>query len=505
MNPDVLVVGAGPSGLAAAAELALHGAKVRLVEARSDRAGQSRAIVVQPRTLELFDRRGLAAELRLRAFRSNQVLRHAPGHPPVAVRLDTGISDSRFPGLLWVPQNETEDVLTQHLHNLGVRVERQTELTGLRQESEHVTATLQHADGSSEQVRAQYLIGADGVHSAVRRLAGISFEGGTYEQSFLVADLHVDGLPDAESLHLFARGRAIATFMPLRHPAPWRLLLVELDNPGDQQPTLADLERQSWIWEQLPLLLHDPIWVSRFQAHHRMAAHFRQGRVFLAGDAAHVHSPAGGQGMNTGLQDAWNLGWKLALVSTGHARAELLDSYEAERMAVARELLRTTDRLFAGMVSANPLIRAARATLFPFLTSVAGRNPRIGKRAAQLTSMLRIAYPDSPIVAGSAERLRPRPGERLPDLKLPDGGWLHERLTGPGHHLLLCRSYDDNEIGQLLRTYDGLITLSRVPDGTLGGGAVLVRPDGYVAFRGGDDLAPLKAYLARWLLPSVRA
>jgi 2-polyprenyl-6-methoxyphenol hydroxylase-like FAD-dependent oxidoreductase len=504
---DVLVVGAGPTGLVLAAELRLHGAEVRLVEARRDRLDQSRAIAVQPRTLELFDRRGLAGELVSRGGAIDRVVRHARHFPPARIDLDTGARDTRFRGILFVAQNETEEILERHLEALGGGVERETTLTALHQDGDHITATLRHAHGDEEEVRTRYLVGADGAGSTVRHMLGIPFRGRSYQQSFVLADLSIDGPLARRALNVFLSptGAGAVFFMPLRRPAPWRVFTVELHAvPEDAPPpTLADVQRTVAAFTELPLRLHDPVWINRFRIHLRMAARFRAGRVFLAGDAAHVHSPAGGQGMNTGIGDAWNLAWKLALVARGRAREDLLASYEAERVPAARFVLANTDRAFSAFVSPNPLIRILGRWLIPIATAVTGRLPGLSRRAALTFSQLGIAYPDSPAIAGTADAPGPRPGQRLPDAELPDGGWLHERLTGPGHHLVVCGPVDDDRLARLAREQRDLVTIHRLPAGTLGGGLILVRPDFHVAFRGGADLAPLEAYLARWLRPAA--
>jgi hypothetical protein len=190
-------------------------------------------------------------------------------------------------------------------------------------------------------------------------------------------------------------------------------------------------------------------------------------------------------------------------VARGRAPEVVLDSYEAASRPVAQFILDTTDRAFNGFVSPDPLTRMLGRWLIPILTAVTGRLPGLSRRALLTFSQLGIAYRSSPAVAGTADRLRPRPGERLPDTELPDGGWLHQRLDGPGHHLVVCGPVDDDRLARLERNYRDVVTVRRVPDGTLGGGLVLVRPDGYVAFRGGTDLAPLEEYLTRWLRPTA--
>ncbi|WP_157252743.1 FAD-dependent monooxygenase [Nonomuraea typhae] len=473
---DVLVIGAGPTGLVLAADLRRHGASVRLIDARADRLDLSKAPGVQARTLELLDRRGLARELISRGAPTDSARLHVSKRRTTRFPLEIGARDTRFPYLLMVSQTETEDILEQAL---DIPVERQTRLISFTQDADGVTALLRRADGTEEEVRARYLVGSDGVRSTVREQLGIAFEGETYPRSFLLGDVHIDGL-DHDSLHIYPSRQGFALLIPLQRPAPWRLIAVEPGVPRENapEPTEADLHDALLGLSGGTLSLRDPVWISRFPVHCRMAARFRDGRVFLAGDAAHVHSPAGAQGMNTGMQDAWNLGWKLALVATGRAPAELLDSYEAERMPVAAYVLKFTDRIFSIQASRHWLISGLRRLLIgPFARLISLARP-LRQRAFRRISQLGIEYPDSPAITPGA-------GQRLADLELPDGNWLHELLQGPGYHLL---TPEPSNLGR------SFLTVHQVPVPE----ALLVRPDGYIAHRG---QAGLEAYLHRWLQP----
>ncbi|HEY6423422.1 MAG TPA: FAD-dependent monooxygenase [Pseudonocardiaceae bacterium] len=292
---DVLVVGAGPTGLAMAAELRYHGARARLVDARSGRAHESRAFGVQARTLELLQSRGLADELIARGRTNLHMVRHSPGRKPARLVLaDIGVRGTRFPFMLMVSQADTEDVLHAHLESLGGRTEFGTELVSFTQDDGGVSATLRRADGTTEQVHAAYLIGADGAHSTVREHAGIAFDGGTYAVSWVLADLDVDGPLEPGPVHLFIGPTGLNAFVTLKRPAPWRMMAVDLDATSEQHsgaPALEELQQLADHKTDLPLRLHSDIWRSRFRVHHRIARRFRAGWVFLAGDAGHIHSP----------------------------------------------------------------------------------------------------------------------------------------------------------------------------------------------------------------------
>jgi 2-polyprenyl-6-methoxyphenol hydroxylase-like FAD-dependent oxidoreductase len=345
-----LVVGAGPTGLTLAAQLQALGASLRIVDRQPDRVHESRALAVQPRTLELLRGLGLVQELLARGNDAVWVQLHAGGRT-IRIRLfGLGLDDTAYPFLLFVSQAETEQVLNDHLATRGVQVERRVELVGFHADPTAVTCTLRHADGRTEQLRTRYLVGCDGAASNVRRGAGIPFQGGAYPQTFALADLEVDGGLDADTAYAFLGQEGLVFLFPLGRPASWRLLGMHPTLQGKQEPerpSLQELQALADAFTGGRLRLRDPVWLTYFRLAHRHAARYRAGRVLVAGDAAHVHSPAGAQGMNTGIQDAWNLGWKLALVARGVAAEALLDSYDAERRPIGRFVVGFTDRAYA--------------------------------------------------------------------------------------------------------------------------------------------------------------
>jgi 2-polyprenyl-6-methoxyphenol hydroxylase-like FAD-dependent oxidoreductase len=342
---DALIVGGGPTGLSLAALLRAVGASVRIVDRQRDRVHESRALAVQPRTLEVLRAVGLSQPLVDRGLRAVSLQMHLGSRVLPIPLFDVGLEDTAYPFLLFISQAETEAILNQHLAAGGVHVERPVELVAFEQDPEVVTCTLRHADGRTEQAHARYLVGCDGSRSTVRALAGIAFAGGAYPQRFALGDLEVDGELEHGTAHVFMGERGMLFFFPLGTPATWRMLGM-LPSAGHAEVTLDDLQAMADDFSGGGLRLRDPVWVTDFRIRHQHAAHYRAGRVFVAGDAAHVHSPAGAQGMNTGIQDAWNLGWKLWLVASGVAGDALLDSYEAERWPVGRFVLRFTDRAF---------------------------------------------------------------------------------------------------------------------------------------------------------------
>ena len=526
----VLVVGAGPTGLALAAQLDALGATVRVVDRQLDRVHESRALAVLPRTLEVLRGLGISRRLVERGNDAVQLQLHF-GERVVRTRLfDVGLEDTAYPFLLFVSQAETEAVLSEHLAARGIQVERGVELVDFAADEQQIICTLRRQDGSSEQLRARYLAGCDGARSSVRRLAGIPFEGGSYPQTFALGDLEVDGDLAREAAHAFVASPGMLFFFPLGRPASWRMLGMRPTLPGGAEreppePSLADLQAIADASTGGKLRLRDPAWLTYFRLHHRQAAHYRAGRVFLAGDAAHVHSPAGAQGMNTGIQDAWNLGWKLALVDRGLADPALLDTYEAERWPIGRFVLRFTDRATAIATSDSPVVRMIRTQVAPRLAPLVLRL-RVRAFGFRTLAQLRINYRRSPAVHEGQPALRrgPRAGDRLPDARIVDRGrecWLQEALAAPTYHLLLCgpaESWNSDQIATLGQRYPGLVAVHHlVRDagasflhdvrgeafarlGVERAAHYLVRPDGHIGYRsGGTDLRGLEHYLARWL------
>ncbi|MFC8257165.1 FAD-dependent monooxygenase [Streptomyces sp. NPDC057291] len=506
---DVLVVGAGPTGLALAAQLHAYGVRFRIVDRHLDRARESRALAIQPRTLEALAPYGVTDELVTRGNPAVQLRMHLPGRTVRLPLFDIGVGDTPYPFLLFLSQAETECVLGDLLAQAGTTtVERGTELLELTAEGAHAVCRLKHQDGSEEWINARYVVGCDGAHSTVRDQAGIGFEGHAYPQTFLLADLEVDGL-ERGAAHAYMTEAGMLFFFPLGSPASWRMLAMRPpDTRGTERP--VNMEQLQAIVDRYVsdrLHLRDPVWMTDFRIQNRGAKNYRAGRVFLAGDAAHIHSPAGAQGMNTGIQDALNLGWKLALVCQHAAPVALLDTYESERAPIGRNVLRFTDRAFTIATSGNPLLRVARTRVAPRLAPLVLRLPGLRGAVFRTLSQLAIHYRKSPATTGGPYRPRrgPRAGDRLPDTARN----LHALTAAPGYHVLLCGPSDDWEsssVSAAARGRDHLIHIHTLDTSGLWGPGVthcLVRPDGYIAYRaGGTDLTGLLNYLDEWLPPS---
>ncbi|WP_171058231.1 FAD-dependent monooxygenase [Modestobacter altitudinis] len=479
----VLVVGAGPVGLTAACELVRQGARVRLVDTLPEPTTQSRAVIIHPRTQEHLAAMGVLDVVVRQGLAQTAIELYTGRTPTRRVHLITEHVDSRFPRPLDLAQPQTEAVLTRLAADLGVVVERSTTLDGLEQDDDGVTVTLTAPTGTARH-RYGWVVGADGGHSAVRAAVGTRIEGVFEGQHFLFADVAARTGRSTDTIRMFVHPDGIGAVFPM--PGGRTRLMFEVDDPGpgavptvEQAQRLVD-ERMGGQWQ-----VGDPNWLLYYEVHHGQVPQYRHGRVLLAGDAAHVHSPAGGQGMNTGIQDAVNLAWKLALVSTGRAGAALLDSYHAERHPVGAAVVRQTNAMTEAMTLEGPA-----ATLRAVALSVLGHLPAVTDRLMTALTETAIAYRDSPVVGGAAHGRHVRPGDHGPDvagLRTVDGAeaWIGDLLCRPGH-LLLSTAADPSALDRLRSALGALGTVVPVVRAAAGAPAdALVDVDGAVARRYG--------------------
>jgi 2-polyprenyl-6-methoxyphenol hydroxylase-like FAD-dependent oxidoreductase len=369
-QPDsqVLVVGAGPTGLVLAADLLARGIRTRVIDQGDGVALQARAIGIHARTLEVLDTMGLADRFTERGQVVRQLRFYSRGR--CLTSLEFARCGSRFGYVLDLPQDQTERLLRARVAELGGAIEQRTELTSLTPGTGVVTAAVRRPGGQTEAITAGYVVGCDGAHSRVRRELGLTFDGQAYPQDWLLADVLLDGdlpargLPE-DAIHAFFRPDGLPLILFPMRGHRWRLTVPFAGDRGDQAPTLAEIQHLTSQRAPRPVTVSDPTWLAVFRCHRRSASACRRGRVLLAGDAVHIHTPAGGQGLNAGMLDAHNLGWKLALVASGRAPDALLDSYGAERRPVAEEVLRLTHALVHYGTMSHPVKRRVRDVVVP--------------------------------------------------------------------------------------------------------------------------------------------
>jgi 2-polyprenyl-6-methoxyphenol hydroxylase-like FAD-dependent oxidoreductase len=458
-DTDVLIIGAGPVGLFLANECARRGIRWRLIEARSGQSQQSKALAVFPRTLEIFDMAGIADPFLEVANRVTSVAVVAQQRPLARLRFEPDGTPYPFVGM--VPQDVTEKILVGELCRKGGAVEYDTTFISAVDRDGAITATLERK-GERFEVTASFLVGCDGAHSAVRHLLNLSFEGAQYSGSFMLADVDTNEVLAGDELHLCPSEFGPLAIFPMS--ATRSRLVATVDRTEEDAPSLEFVrmvvaQRAPTGFKALALR-----WSSYFHIHHRHVARLSVGRIFIAGDAAHIHSPFGGQGMNTGLQDVWNLAWKLDLAVRSRASKHLLDSYTAERYPIIKGVIETTHRLTWALGTASKLAQAVRNTVIP----VVSRLSAFQKRFVQNLSELAICYTGSPIVEGS--------GNRFWDDSLRGGKGIANRF------LLLL----DDEAGRSSReaavqfgnAFGELVELRYVRRP----GMTLVRPDGYIGY-----------------------
>ena len=509
-DTDVLIVGAGPTGLVLALWLTRLGIRVRIVDKTSEPGTTSRALVLHARTLELYSQIGLAEAIVERGRKMIAINLWVAGKRAAhAILGEMGAGLSPFPYALIFPQDEHERLLIDRLAEAGVEVERQTELLDFDDAAGRVLARLKRPDGVLETCEAAYIAGCDGAHSSVREALKIGFPGGMYAHLFYVADVEASGATMNGELHVGLDTTDFLAVFPLKGEGRARLVGTVRDEAEHQQEDLSWNDVSKRVMEWMRIDVKRVNWFSTYHVHHRVAENFRKDCAFLLGDAAHIHSPVGGQGMNTGIGDAVNLAWKLAAVLHGRANLSLLDSYEPERIAFARRLVATTDQAFTGVTSSGPIARRVRLYIVPLLIPSLFQLRTMRRLMFRTISQTAVNYRGSSLSQGRAGAIHG--GDRLPWVKANSNGAAKDNFTP-----LTSLDWQVHVYGDVAPEIQAVCDGRKLPlhvfpwrpevrrTGLRRNAVYLVRPDGYVGLADPEGSAmALTSYLdARKLTPS---
>ncbi len=431
---DVLVVGAGPVGLFCANELIRQGLNCRIIDKKASLSDKSKALGLHIRTLDLFKDCGFWDEIIKQGLKTFGII--IKSNCKELAHLNFAEAEANIPFVIDLPQDKTEHILAEGLQQKKLAVEWQTELTGITQTNEEVTAHLTRADGKTETVSSSWVIACDGGHSTVRRLLKMDFVGSEYKENWWLADIHIDWALPQDHMIMYPSAYGPLACFPIGKNRYRLVMTAPLHKEGN--PTLEDIIEGFNRRSGEKGILSDPIWLSQFYLHHRQIQHYRKERVFFAGDAAHVHSPIGGQGLNTGIQDGYNLIWKLALVHKNLARKELLDTYHIERYPVGQGVIKKTDMMTKMLLLKNPCLIALRNFLLSKVMSISAIRKKVTTEMAELD----ISYAGSPIVTSLGSTPHLKAGRFLFDFNLHNISKkrdvaLHEIVQGTEHHLLL--------------------------------------------------------------------
>ncbi len=487
---DVIIVGAGPTGLSLACQLIRYGIDFVVVEKNATVTPFSKAIGVQARTLEIYDQIGLAEPAIAKGTIASRVRLIEGGEIRGEMNLGNFGKDlSQYPYMLMFEQSKNEELLYQFVCNHGHDVSWNTELENFSQDATGVTAQVKLPSGESHTIRGKFLAGCDGASSPVRHGLGLKFEGSTFERLFYVADARVDWDFPHDALHVCLAKDVFVAFFPMPGEDRYRVVGTFPESKNEEQGEVLyeEIEREIKEQAKLKLELSDVRWFSLYKVHSRRVNKFSEGRCFLAGDSAHIHSPAGAQGMNTGIQDAYNLAWKLALVIKGKAGLALLDTYNEERLANAQRLLESTDRMFELAAGSNWLMSFIRTTIFPPVAGFVSSLESVSKRIFPLVSQIGINYRRGKLSEHTDDESdNVKAGDRLPYFVL-DGQSIFDKLKEPKFHLLLFSNSDgsgacEDLAGELVDCHVIPITdrvkeiFEREDDFS-----VFLRPDNYIA------------------------
>lgn len=481
MNTDVLIIGAGPTGLSLACQLVRYGIDFVIVEKKEGVTPFSKAIGTHARTLEIYEQLDLAEKAIAEGAIADKGKLLVDGEVRGELqfgRIGEGLS--RYPFILMLEQSKNEQLLYDYVRSHGRDVHWQTELEDFTQSGSGVSARVKSADGSSQAIEAKYIVGCDGPRSLVRNKLGIEFGGSTFERTFYVTDAQIDWQFSHDALHACLAKESFVLFFPLRGEKRYRIVGVFPEEFAKDEGDVLyeEIETEIKQLSELDLDIHDVEWFSTYKVHTRHASRFSDGRCFLAGDAAHIHTPAGAQGMNTGIQDAYNLAWKLALVLQNVAGESLLNTYNEERLENAKNLLRTTDRMFQMAAGDQWWIAFLRTSVLPAFANAILNLEWVRKAIFPTLSQIGINYRHSSLSRHVGdEDFTVKAGDRMPYLP-----HVYDRLHAPKFHLLVfgnkleienqlldCNSFElTDEVKHLFGTHQPF--------------TVLLRPDNHIGF-----------------------
>jgi 2-polyprenyl-6-methoxyphenol hydroxylase-like FAD-dependent oxidoreductase len=510
VQTDVIIIGAGPTGLSLACQLLRYGINFVIIEKNEGVTPYSKAIGVQARTLEIYEQIGLAQK----AIEQGTIAGKARMLVGGQVRGEMDLSNigaglSSYPFVLMLEQSKNERLLYEYLQSQGKEVLWKTELESFSHHEEGVTVRVKSADGAPQTIEANYLVGCDGAKSRTRHALGLTFEGSTFERMFYVADAQVDWKFSHDALHVCLSKETFVVFFPLKGEKRYRIVGVFPEEFAKEEGDILyeEIEQRIKAEAKLDLEIQEVEWFSPYKVHTRHVNKFSEGRCFLAGDAAHIHSPAGAQGMNTGIQDGYNLAWKMAFVLKGKADEKLLDSYNEERLENARHLLQTTDRMFQFAAGSEWFLEFLRTNVLPSLAKYILRSKAVRRVVFPLVSQIGIHYRHSFLSQHAGdENFKVKAGDRMPYFLVEDKS-VYEKLHQPKFHWLLFSEAQND--AQRLRTevenqYADLVDFTVIPlspevveaFGTDKAFNLLLRPDNYVGFISpGSSLSGVRGYL----------
>ncbi|MBA2334555.1 MAG: FAD-dependent monooxygenase [Blastocatellia bacterium] len=514
MKTDVVIVGAGPTGLSLACQLVRYGVDFIIFDKSESTTPHSKAIGVQARTLEIYEQIGLADKLIEQGAIAGKVRMVVGGKVRSEVDFgEIGKGMSPYPFVLIVEQGKHEKILYDFIKANGKDVLWNTELESFTQDESSATANIKTDNGETETIEAKFLVGCDGAKSPVRRTLGLTFEGSTFERMYYVADVQIDWKFSHDAGHGFLLKNSMLAFFPMTGENQWRIVGTFPEEFAKDEGDILyeEIEEQIRQDAELDLDITNVNWFSTYKVHTRSVNKFSVGRCFLAGDSAHIHTPAGAQGMNTGIQDGYNLAWKIAMALQGNADAKILETYNDERLENAKNLLETTDRMFELAVSPKLFISYLRTHIFPYIARFAISIDAVKKFAFPRVSQIGINYRHSSLSVHTGDKnFRIKAGDRMPYF-LVDGKSIYDKLHQPKFHLLIFQDGQNDRKamdGEIQMEFADLVDSAIVqldPQvaeifGTANPFNVLLRPDNYIGAISSDaSLGPMKNYLERYL------